>query len=141
MSQNKTIPSDVPVLDYIESLDNQTRKDDARLLLEAMADWTGMQPRLWGASIVGFGEYHYTYESGREGDHMLTGFAPRKSAMTIYIMPGFKPYGEQLAWLGPHKHSSSCLYITRLTRVDLSVLEEIVRDSVERMKAKYPWKG
>ncbi|MEP0940235.1 MAG: DUF1801 domain-containing protein [Rhizobiaceae bacterium] len=141
MSQNKTIPSDVPVLDYIESLDNQTRKDDARLLLEAMADWTGMQPRLWGASIVGFGEYHYTYESGREGDHMLTGFAPRKSAMTIYIMPGFKPYGEQLARLGPHKHSSSCLYITRLTRVDLSVLEEIVRDSVERMKAKYPWKS
>jgi hypothetical protein len=141
MSDNKTKPNDASVIDYIDSLESDVRRADARILLDAMTDWTGMQPRLWGPSIVGFGEYHYQYESGREGDHMLTGFAARKSAMTIYVMPGFKPYAGQLARLGPHKHSSSCLYITRLARVNMAVLEEIVRDSVERMKQKYPWKG
>ena len=140
MSENKTRPTDASVSAYIEALDHQARKADSKILLEAMTRWTGMQPRLWGPSIIGFGEYHYTYESGREGDHLLTGFAPRKSAMTVYIMPGFKPYGDHLARLGPHKHSSSCLYITRLERIDMNVLEEIVRDSVDRMKAKYPWK-
>ena len=141
MSENKTRPSDASVSDYIESIDHQTRKADSKILLKAMSAWTGMTPRLWGPSIIGFGEYHYKYESGREGDHLLTGFAPRKSAMTVYIMPGFKPYAEQLAHLGPHKNSSSCLYITRLERIDMAVLEEIVRDSVARMKAKYPWKA
>ena len=141
MSENKTRPSDASVSDYIESIDHQTRKADSKILLKAMSAWTGMTPRLWGPSIIGFGEYHYKYESGREGDHLLTGFAPRKSAMTVYIMPGFKPYAEELARLGPHKHSSSCLYITRLARIDMAVLGEIVRDSVARMQARYPWKG
>ena len=140
MSENKTRPTDASVSAYIEALDHEGRKADSKILLEAMTGWTGMQPRLWGPSIIGFGEYHYTYESGREGAHLLTGFAPRKSAMPVYIMPGFKPYGDHLARLGPHKHSSSCLYITRLERIDMAVLEEIVRDSVDRMKAKYPWK-
>ncbi|MEP3203540.1 MAG: DUF1801 domain-containing protein [Rhizobiaceae bacterium] len=141
MSENKTRPSDASVIDYINSVESEARRDDSKILLDSMTQWTGMQPRLWGTSIVGFGEYHYKYASGREGDHLLTGFAPRKAAMTVYIMPGFKPYGEHLARLGPHKHSSSCLYITRLARVDMSVLEEIVRDSVDRMKTMYPWKS
>lgn len=141
MSENKTKPTDASVNDFIESIDHKTRKADSKILLPAMSAWTGMKPRLWGPSIIGFGEYHYRYESGREGDHLLTGFAPRKTAMTVYIMPGFKPYQEHLTRLGPHKHSSSCLYITRLERIDIKVLEDIVRDSVERMKAKYPWKA
>ena len=141
MSENKTKPTDASVADYIESLDHEARKADSRTLVKAMADWTGMKPKLWGTSIIGFGEYHYTYESGREGDFFLTGFAPRKAAMTVYIMPGFKPYNEHLSRLGPHKHSSSCLYITRLARVDMAVLEEIVRDSVDRMKSNYTWKA
>ena len=141
MSENKTKPTDASVANYIELLDHKARKEDSRTLVKAMADWTGMKPKLWGPSIIGFGEYHYTYASGREGDFFLTGFAPRKAAMTIYIMPGFKPYSEHLARLGPHKHSSSCLYITRLARVDMAVLEEIVRDSVDRMKSNYTWKA
>ena len=141
MSENKTKPTDASVSDYVESLQQEARKADSKILLPAMSEWTGMTPKLWGPSIIGFGEYHYKYESGREGDYFLTGFAPRKSAMTVYIMPGFRPYGEQLDRLGPHKHSSSCLYITRLARIDMAVLEEIVRDSVERMKANYPWKS
>ena len=139
--ENKTKPNDASVSDYILSLDSEARRSDSQILLDEMTRWTGMQPRMWGDSMIGFGEYHYTYASGREGDYFLTGFAPRKAAMTVYIMPGFKKYADHLARLGPHKHSSSCLYVSRLARIDMSVLEEIVRDSVERMKAMYPWKA
>ena len=96
---------------------------------------------MWGESLIGYGFYHYKYESGHEGDYFLTGFSPRKSATSIYIMPGFKQYTDQLARLGPHKHSVSCLYITKLARIDLAVLEGIVTDSVKRMKAMYEWQS
>ena len=139
MAQNKTKPSDDSVTDYLDQLTNPTRREDARVLLELFGRVTGMQPRLWGGTMVGFGHYHYKYESGREGDYFLTGFAPRKSAMTVYIMPGFKKYSAQLQRLGPHRHSVSCLYVTKLAAIDLAVLEEIIADSVLRMKDMYEW--
>lgn len=92
---------------------------------------------MWGPSIVGFGEYHYKYESGREGDFLITGFSPRKSALTIYIMPGFARYEALMDKLGKHRTGKSCLYINRLDDVDLSVLEELVTRSVEYMTEKY----
>ena len=92
---------------------------------------------MWGTSIVGFGEYHYKYESGREGDFLITGFSPRKSAFTIYIMPGFARYEALMDKLGKHRTGKSCLYINRLDDVDLSVLEELVTRSVEYMTEKY----
>lgn len=92
---------------------------------------------MWGPSIVGFGEYHYKYESGREGDFLITGFSPRKSALTIYIMPGFTRYEALMEKLGKHRTGKSCLYINRLDDVDLSVLEELVTRSVEYMTEKY----
>ncbi|MBL4890724.1 MAG: DUF1801 domain-containing protein [Rhizobiaceae bacterium] len=88
--------------------------------------------------MIGFGQYHYKYASGREGDYFLTGFSPRKNSMSIYIIPGFKSYGKLLEKLGKHKHSVSCLYVTRLENIDLDVLGEMVRQSIADMKEIYP---
>ena len=92
---------------------------------------------MWGPSIVGFGEYHYRYESGREGDFLITGFSPRKKALTIYIMPGFARYDALMARLGKFKTGRSCLYINKLDDVDLSVLEELIASSVQYMVGKH----
>lgn len=138
MAENKTQPTDADVLAFISGIEHTRRRDDSYTLHELLGRVTEFEPRMWGDSIVGYGQYHYKYASGREGDFLLTGFSPRKAAMTVYIMPGFKQYGDLLAKLGKHKHSVSCLYITRLDAVDLNVLEKIVSDSVERMKTIYP---
>ena len=122
---------------YLASVDHAGRREDAWVLLEMMQAATGEPPRMWGSSIVGFGSYHYVYESGREGDHCLVGFAPRKANMVVYIMPGFKPYGALLAKLGKHKTGSSCLYLGRLSGIDIRVLERLVKKSVADMRKKY----
>ena len=136
-ANNKTQPHDASVEDYIDSIDHKGRAEDARILVDLMREVTGEQPRMWGSSIVGFGEYHYAYESGREGDHMLTGFAPRKANMVVYVMPGFKPYEKLLAKLGKHKTGASCLYLGRLSGIDMKVLKQIVERSVRDMRKKY----
>ena len=96
---------------------------------------------MWGSAIVGFGSYHYTYASGREGDWFLTGFSPRKQNLTVYIMPGFKQYTKQLEKLGKHKHSVSCLYLKNLDYVDMEALAFMIGDSVRRMREMYPDRG
>lgn len=96
-----------------------------------------MEPIIWGENMIGFGTYHYHYKSGRQGDYFLTGFSPRKSAISIYIMPGFKKYGAFLSKLGKHKHSVSCLYIPNLSKVELPVLKQLVEHSVDEMKNIY----
>lgn len=92
---------------------------------------------MWGSSIIGYGRYHYSYESGRQGDFLVTGFSPRKAALSVYIMPGYRDLSEKLSRLGKHKIGKSCLYINKLSDIDLTVLEEIVRDGVTYMKSKY----
>ncbi len=139
MSANKTQPTDADVDTYLAGVEPTRRREDAVTVLKLMKRITRFKPVMWGESMVGFGRYHYKYASGREGDYFLTGFAPRKAAMTIYIMPGFKQYAPQLERLGKHRHSSSCLYLTRLDGLDLKALEEIIRDSVKRMKEMYEW--
>ena len=99
-----------------------------------MKEATGAEPRMWGASIVGFGDFHYKYATGREGDWFLTGFAPRKRDLTLYIMAGFEPYKALMARLGKHKTGKSCLYVKRLGDVDIGVLKELVSASVEHLK-------
>jgi hypothetical protein len=138
MAENKTKPNDRDVHAFIAGIEQETRRADAQVLLDMMTRVTGFEPVMWGDNMVGFGRYHYKYESGRQGDYFITGFSPRKAAMSVYIMPGFKQYGDLLSRLGKHRHSVSCLYINRLNAVDLSVLEEIVADSVKRMKEIYP---
>ena len=93
---------------------------------------------MWGSSIVGYGSYHYRYDSGREGDFMLTGFAPRKQALTLYIMPGFVQYDALLDKLGPHKTGKSCLYVKRLSDIHIPTLRTLIKRSVAHMRKTYP---
>jgi len=138
MSDNKTKITDVPVSEFLATVEPERKREDAIALDAMLQRITGEPARMWGASIVGYGQYHYKYDSGREGDSFLTGFSPRKQNISIYIMPGFKPFAEQLATLGKHKVSKgSCLYINKLADVDATVLEGLIRDSVAWMKKKY----
>jgi hypothetical protein len=120
---------DSALSDYLDMVPSATRRRDADTLLELMGRVTAEPARMWGSSIVGFGQYHYKYESGREGDGPAASFSPRKAAMTIYLPDGAGAYAAQLSRLGPHTTSVGCLYIKDLAKVDLGVLEEIVAES------------
>ena len=135
-ANNKTQPRNTDVEAYIASIEHPGRREDALYLLKMMSEVTGEVPRMWGESIIGFGQYHYVYESGREGDSMLTGFAPRKANMVVYVMPGFSTYGKFLEKLGKHKTGSCCLYLGRIEKLDLTVLRKIVDKSVKDMRKK-----
>ena len=137
MGSNKTVASSAPVENFIAGIDDQQKRQDSMDMIALMGEITGHEPRLWGSSLIGFGSYHYRYESGREGDFFLTGFSPRKSAFTIYIMPGFERYEALMKELGPHKLGKSCLYLKNLEVIDRGVLEKIIRDSVAYMREKY----
>ena len=138
MAENKTQPVRTNPTEYLKSIEPARRREEGLLLLGEMSAWTGLKPVLWGESMIGFGKYHYHYKSGRQGDFFLTGFAPRKAAVSIYIMPGFSEYSDLLGRLGKHKHSVSCLYLTSLDKIDIDVLQELVIRSVADMKRIYP---
>ncbi|WP_319826231.1 DUF1801 domain-containing protein [Thalassovita sp.] len=138
MSGNKTVPTDASVQDTLNSLGNPTRRTDALRLLSLFRDVTGYPPVMWGRSIVGFGRYHYVYESGREGDFLATGFSPRKANLSIYIMPGYQDYSAILSRLGKHKLGKSCLYINKLEDIDLDVLAELISAGLKDLNAKWP---
>lgn len=138
MSKNKTVETDASVEAFIDAVDDEQKRRDSRDLVHMLRDITGCDPKMWGGSLIGFGEYHYRYQSGREGDFFVTGFSPRKTALTIYIMPGLDRYQDLLDRLGPYKTGKSCLYLKGLDAIDRSVLEEIIRDSVEVMKETWP---
>ncbi len=137
MSEPKTRPTDASVDDYLDEIEDETRRQDCRTLVRIMKKVTGAKPRMWGPSIVGFGTYHYKYASGREGDWPLTGFSSRKRELTLYIMAGYTRDEELMAKLGKHKTGKSCLYVKRLADVDLKVLERLVTASVEHLKKTY----
>lgn len=137
MADLKTKPTDASVHDFLQGVADDSRRQDCLTLLRIMQQAAGVEPRMWGSSMVGFGSYHYKYASGREGDWFLTGFAPRKQDLTLYIMAGFDRYAGLLANLGKYKTGKSCLYIKRLADVDLAVLQELVAASVQHMKATY----
>ena len=134
MAENKTQRNDGDVMAYLESVSNKRRREDSLALLKMMEEVTGEPAEMWGTSIVGFGSYHYRYASGREGDMMLTGFAPRKASLSLYIMGGHERYDALMARLGKHRTGSSCVYINKLADVDLDVLRELIADSVEYMR-------
>ncbi len=134
----KTQPTEASVAAFLDGVESDLRRQDAETLLDLMGRVTGDPPIMWGPSIVGFGRYHYRYESGREGDFFLTGFSPRKSTLTVYIMPGFSAYDDLMGRLGKHKTGRSCLYINKLADVDLAVLEQLLAASVAWMRQRYP---
>src|SRR5262252_9380266 len=131
MPENKTRPTRLSVAAFIDAIDDAGRRADAKTLVKLMQGVTGERPTLWGPSIVGFGSYHYRYESGREGDAPSVSFSPRKSATVVYINGGFKNLGAQLAKLGPHKTSGGCLHVKRLSDIDKGVLAKLVAASVD----------
>ncbi len=137
MAENKTGQTWASVGDFLERVEPHWKRDDAKAVCGLMERLSGHPPEMWGPSIVGFGHYHYKYESGREGDCPLVGFSPRKAALTLYIMDGYQDYSEILARLGRHKAGKSCLYIKRLADVDMAVLEELIAASLAYMRAIY----
>ena len=136
-SGNKTVATDADVDAFIASVEHDGRRADAERLLELFGKVTRQPPVLWGSSIIGYGSYHYVYESGREGDHLRTGFSPRKSNLVLYIMTGFEAHADLREQLGKHKVGKSCLYINRLDDVHLLTLEKMVRADWKEMAKRY----
>ena len=133
-SQLKTQRNRSSVKAFLAGVADDRKRRDAMAVSEIMQDITGEEPAMWGTSMVGFGSYHYRYNSGQEGDWPLVGFSPRKDSLTLYIMPGFKEYGELLGKLGKHKTGVSCLYIKSLEDIHVPTLKTLVRESVKHMK-------
>ncbi len=131
MAEPKTKKTRASVATFLASIEDEKKRKDSRVVLKMMKEITGEKPTMWGAAMVGFGSYHYTYASGREGDWFLTGFAPRKQALTLYIMSGFSKYDALLKKLGKFKTGKACLYIKKLEDVHLPTLEELIRRSVK----------
>ena len=131
MAEAKTKPTKQKPEDFIAAIDNQQRRSDAQALLKIFNEVTGQRPVMWGPSIIGYGIYKYKYASGREGEWPLSGFSPRKQNLTVYIMDGFDDYDELLSQLGPHTTGKSCLYIKRLSDVNVDVLKSLIKKSIE----------
>lgn len=137
MAENKTKATKASVTEFIKSIENKQMRADVRKVAAMMRKATGKRAKMWGPSIVGYGTYHYKYASGREGDFMITGFSPRKNALSVYIICGFKPFDGLMSKLGKYKTGKSCLYIKRLSDVDEKVLERLIVGSVKHMRKNY----
>jgi hypothetical protein len=131
----KTRPTEQSVAAFLHGVSDEQQRQDAFTLLTLMEEVTGLKPRMWGSNIVGFGSYHYKYASGHEGDSFLTGFSPRKQNLALYIMTGFDHYEELMQKLGKHTTGKSCLYLKRLSDVDLPTLRQLIKASVDHMVA------
>ena len=138
MPQNKTAPTDQSVQTFIATIEPAAKRDDAQVLDRLFREVTGFQPIMWGPSIIGYGQYHYVYDSGRQGDFLATGFSPRKTRHSIYIMPGYADFGDILARLGKHKMGKSCLYVNKLADIDLDVLAELIRAGLADLNQIWP---
>lgn len=135
MGTNKTRATRADPAAFIAGVEPARRREDAAALLPLFAGVTGYEPRMWGPSIIGYGRYHYVYASGREGDFPATGFSPRKAALSIYIMPGYRNYGPILSRLGKHRLGKSCLYVNRLADIDMDALAELIRTGLRDLNA------
>ena len=134
MAELKTKPTKQSVEDFVDAIKDEQQKKDCRTVSRIMKRVTRANPKMWSSGVVGFGSYHYKYASGREGDWFLTGFAPRKQNLTLYIMSGFKKYSVLLKRLGKHKIGGSCLYVKRLDDVDMDVLTQLIEESVAHVR-------
>ena len=137
MAENKTRQTEASVVRHLEAIEDEARRRDCQALIRLMSKITKREPKMWGSSIVGFGSYHYKYESGREGDAALTGFAARKGDISVYLTASSPRQPELLAKLGRHKMGKSCLSIRSLGDVDMKVLERLVVESVAEVKRRY----
>lgn len=135
---NKTKTTEVDPIDFINAqVADEQKKKDSLQLIELMTTWSAYEPKMWGSSLIGFGRYHYKYDSGREGDWFLTGFSPRKNNLSIYITAGFEKYNDIMSKLGKYSTGASCLYVKRLSDIDIDTLKVLVERSVRDMKKRY----
>jgi hypothetical protein len=137
MAELKTKPTGESVKAFLDGIPDKSRRADCYTVLGMMKRVTGVEPRMWGTGLVACGDYHYKYASGREGDWFLVGFASRKSALTLYITSGVERFPKLMANLGKYKAAKSCLHIKTLGDVNLSVLEDLLKKSVDHTKATY----
>jgi Domain of unknown function (DU1801) len=138
MAENKTQATTADVTAFIAGVADNGQRADAHALCAMMTRLSGEPPKMWGPSIIGFGSYHYKYDSGREGNAPRIGFSPRKGQTVLYLIDGYSQRAEQLARLGKHKTGKSCLYVKRLSDIDIGVLEEMIVGSLAYMAEKYP---
>ncbi|WP_066392705.1 DUF1801 domain-containing protein [Neobacillus mesonae] len=136
--QQKTKETDHSVVEFIESVENPKKRDDAYNLVDIFSDATGYHAKMWGPSIIGFGSYHYKYESGHEGDAPLVGFSPRKAKISLYFAPGDPNREELLKHLGKHTTGKGCVYINKLADIEIDVLKKLITQSVQYLQEKYP---
>lgn len=141
MADNRTQPTPASVDAFIAAAQPPERSADAQVLRAMMERLSGERATMWGPSIIGFGRYHYTYDSGREGDMARIGFSPRRAELVLYLVDGFPHHGELMARLGKHRTGKSCLYVKRLADIDTDVLEELILGSLAVMDARYPRQG
>lgn len=137
MAEQKTKPTAQTVESFLDKIESEQVRDDCAGLIKIMKKITGAPPKMWGPSIIGFGQYHYQYESGHEGYSCLTGFSPRKANISLYVM-GSDNRVKLLEKLGKHKAAKGCVYIKKLEDVNISVLEELIKSSVEALRKKHP---
>lgn len=137
MAEQKTKPTEQSVDDFLAKVADEKRRQDCYIILDVMKKATKQEPKMWGGSIIGFGQYHYKYDSGHEGDSCLVGFSPRKAEITVYIMSGFPEREELLAKLGKVKTGKACIYVKKVDDIHLPTLRELVKKSVAYLKKKY----
>jgi hypothetical protein len=136
MAELKTKLNDASVTEFLNGIEDEEKRADSFEILKLMKQVTKEEPKMWGSSIIGFGNVHYKYDSGREGDWFLTGFSPRNQNLTLYVIGSFKPHVDLLNKLGKHKTGVGCLYIKKLQDVDIKVLKELIKQSVKAAKKK-----
>lgn len=135
MAEMKTKPTGESVEGFLNKISDEERRADCFQVAQIMEEVTGEKPKMWGPSIIGFGSYHYKYDSGREGDWMVTGFSPRKKDLTLYLMMGFEKHRDLMEKLGKHSSARSCLYIKRLSDIHVPTLKKLIKASVKDLKA------
>lgn len=135
---NKTVPTEVSVTDFLNAVEPEDKRTDAKTLDALFREVTGFEPVMWGPTMVGYGRYHYVYKTGREGDFLATGFSPRAREFTIYIMPGYADFGPILDRLGKHRIGKSCLYVRRLSDIDTGVLKELICAGLADLATHWP---
>jgi Domain of unknown function (DU1801) len=136
MAKNKTTETDNSVVDYLKTIKDEKKRKDCSAIIDLITENTGLKPKMWGTSIVGFGLYHYKYESGHEGDAPLAGFASRANAITLYLGSDFEKRDELLSKFGKHKTGKGCIYIQKLEDIDTSILARMVINTVKQRKKR-----
>lgn len=137
MTKNKTVFTDENVIEFIENLENDIKKKDSFQLIDLMREITKCEPKMWGPSIIGFGEYHYKYASGHEGNAPVLGFSPRKSAISLYVFSGVEEHLPTVERLGKFTMGKACIYVKKMSDINVEVLNELMQQSIDFVTEKY----